>query len=781
MIEIICDEYGLYSAEETDLVLTETTQYEAADAAAAQHVKEGRPLRIIVRHPVLARKWADALLRYGGEKHTLSPVHELSDRMQQPVLPDYLQKNPQWIVELDLLQTAEQYPRQEETTDCWLRKVLIGPVWNTSSPASEDLTLIFSWLLEQDSSSLHPLVLCLVQDQLRYWGCHSPDYAELFSWLENCPFNRARYLVWEQLLFSYPAEKRAVWLHQENISYELSCFPNRDNLPRFAPNTRIPKNIAVFARSFLAEQWDQEPERALSFLSGRLEFEEKFLVDRLTQQLRSAVALPTSTCDRLLALSNFPEVLVLARQLRPVQEPSPLPPNSTVDMVRAWLANEYLPFYASCSLLSRLNATEPHIREFEDWLQQHYTEMLFKSGMAYQQTARLRSCIKNREPVLIYVFDGLDYLSTCEEFLPIMEKHKRYPADGLLPHFSFLPTQTPVAKSVLIGGRMQEQLPDEEPTALLYKKILQDYLSVAEDAVRSATDRDTTLLELIQERAEIYLYLDNSLDRDLLHANIPQYIRKRKYAEHLRKQALDIVQCLKDFREFYGTTLQLVVCSDHGYTVLPENAAVLDIPSARKMKTRTAYGTLSADPEDRSSHGQQQVWPLPAGLYGLRQDMMIPRGYTCFTRRPHGATHGGCTPQEITVPWFFLTERTIQQPMLPLDYTLEGEIYRKRDKNFLILNLSNPNASPVTVIELAPSQELQKEVQIISVPPFSLKEKSLIKVELIFDASAILEQKIIFSMHCRLKSSTGELEQPITITVPTTGAMSTDFDDDFEF
>ncbi|MCI5132508.1 MAG: hypothetical protein D3904_13590, partial [Candidatus Electrothrix sp. EH2] len=186
MIEIICDEFGLCPAEETDLVLAETTQYEAADTVAAQHTKEGRPLRIIVRNPVLF-DWVDVLTRYsGGEKRILSPVHELADLLRQPVLPDYLRKNPQWIVDLDLLKKAEQQPRQEETTDCWLRKVLIGPVWNISSPASpEDLSSIFSWLIEQDSSSLHPLVLCLVQDQLTFWSHHSPDYAELFSWLET--------------------------------------------------------------------------------------------------------------------------------------------------------------------------------------------------------------------------------------------------------------------------------------------------------------------------------------------------------------------------------------------------------------------------------------------------------------------------------------------------------------------------------------------------------------------------------------------------------------------
>ncbi|MCI5130561.1 MAG: hypothetical protein D3904_03345 [Candidatus Electrothrix sp. EH2] len=189
---------------------------------------------------------------------------------------------------------------------------------------------------------------------------------------------------------------------------------------------------------------------------------------------------------------------------------------------------------------------------------------------------------------------------------------------------------------------------------------------------------------------------------------------------------------------------------------------------------------MSVDRKDRSPQNQEQVWPLPADLYGLRQDMMIPRGYTCFARRPHGATHGGCTPQEMAVPWFFFTERTTQ-PMQPLDYTLEGEIYRKRDKNPLTVNLSNPNAYPVTVIELALPQELQKALRIISSFPLNLKENTPTEVEMSFDASGVLEQKITISMKCRLKSMAGELKQELSVTVPTTGAMSTEFDDDFEF
>ena len=50
-----------------------------------------------------------------------------------------------------------------------------------------------------------------------------------------------------------------------------------------------------------------------------------------------------------------------------------------------------------------------------------------------------------------------------------------------------------------------------------------------------------------------------------------------------------------------------------------------------------------------------------------------------------------------------------------------------------------------------------------------------------FNASAIGESFVEVTVQYRLKSMAGELEKNLILKVPTTGAMSTEFDDDFDF
>jgi hypothetical protein len=50
-----------------------------------------------------------------------------------------------------------------------------------------------------------------------------------------------------------------------------------------------------------------------------------------------------------------------------------------------------------------------------------------------------------------------------------------------------------------------------------------------------------------------------------------------------------------------------------------------------------------------------------------------------------------------------------------------------------------------------------------------------------YDASVIVENYAKFSIFYCFNSMGGKMENKLTITAPTTGAMTTEFDDDFEF
>ena len=773
MIEIICDQYGLYDAGDSDSLVTEPSQYEGTLAKIKNHAEAENSLRVIVRNPALF-DWFDAAAKYGAQKRIIDPVAELANKLQQPVVPKYLQTNPHWVVELGLLEKSNEQPAQRESVEGWLKRVLLGEVWREKAPDSpEDLSALFAYLLSRKEPSLHSLEKYLLREHLQYWSLNNnPDKSELFSWLKSKPFKRALCIAWEQLLSLFPEDRISAWLQQDNIWYELSKFPNRHQLPRLSLPVQLPENIAAFARFFLVEKWNSSPDMALSFISGLLDFEKNFLMERLRQQLQDEVAVSQSVYEKLIEFKKFPEIIFLARQLIPAKKPSALAVDCSISVVQNWVANEYLPFYDSCSLLGQVDLTEPYVRGFEKWLEKHYTDMLFGEGMAYRKIARLKECVLDGEPILMVVFDGLDYVCANDELLPVMQNNGFFPLSDLTPFFAFLPTQTHIAKPALVAGKMKSQIPDEVPTALFYKDLLQGYLGIPENDIRSKTDQEGTLLELIQEPAKVYLYLDNHLDRELLHTNIRQYLRKKKYGEYVRKQAGEIAQCLKDFKDMYGKSLQVVICSDHGYTVIPKSASVVDVSAVKKGKTRTMFGS---EIENVDILDQEQIWKLNPDLYGLNHEMIIPRGYSCFNKRPQGASHGGCSPQEMAVPWFLLSEDK-PEPLEPLRFSLEGEIFRKRADNNLTLNVSNPNGYSVTIIEID-----IKGLEIASRFPIYIGKNNVGKLCFQFNASAIGESHVEFPVQYRLRSLAGEMEKNLILKVPTTGAMSTEFDDDFEF
>ena len=771
MIEIICDQYGLYDAEGSDNLVTEPFQYEEILEKIKNHADTGNPLRIIVRNPALF-DWFDAAAKYGTKKRIINPAAELANNLHQSIVPEYLQANPHWIIELGLLDRSQKQPLSCESVESWLKRVLLGKIWEDKIPVSaDDLSNLFAVLISRKESSLHTLEKYLLHEHLQYWDLNASDKSELFSWLKSNPFKRAHYIAWEQLLSLFPENRISAWLQQNNIWYELSQFPNRHKLPRLALAVQLPESIAAFARAFLVEEWNSSPERALSYISASLSFEKNFLMERLHQQLQNEVAISQSIFEKLIEFQTFPEVIALARQLVLAKEPSALAIDCSIGDIQNWMANEYLPFYDSCSLLWQVELTEPYIREFENWLERHYTDMLFGEGMAYRQIIQLKERILAGESILMVVFDGLDYVCAYDELLPVMQDNGFFSLNDLTPFFAFLPTQTYIAKPALIAGKMKSQIPDEIPTAFFYRELLRGYLGISENDIRSKTDRDGTLLELIQEPAQVYLYLDNYLDLELLHKKYHQYFRKKKYDEYVQKQAGEIAQCLKEFKDMYGKSLQVVICSDHGYTVIPKSAAVIDVNAEKGGKTRTMYGAEIKNVDDID---QEQIWKLNPDLYGLNHEMIIPRGYSCFNKRPQGASHGGCSPQEMAVPWFLLSEEK-PASLEPLRFSLEGEIFRKRTENNLTLNISNPNSYRVLIFEMD-----IKGMDIASNLPLIIVKNNVGKLHFSFNASAIGESFVKLSLRYRLRSLAGEMEKKLTLKAPTTGAMSTEFDDDFD-
>lgn len=187
-------------------------------------------------------------------------------------------------------------------------------------------------------------------------------------------------------------------------------------MPEIKFNGRLPGSIENFLKAFMEETWAQSPEKALEYISGRLEVEKVFLTEALRKRLNEGVAIDKEFFDRIAEFKAFPEIKELAAQLLPPPSPTLPKIEYTVFEMQSWLSFEYLPFYHSCSLLNTVESTQVYVELFEQWLKKNYTSMLINgNGMAYRQLRDMREKVKDA-PILIVLFDGLDFFNAKIKF-----------------------------------------------------------------------------------------------------------------------------------------------------------------------------------------------------------------------------------------------------------------------------------------------------------------------------------------------------------------------------
>ena len=772
MRKIICDQFGLHPLQAGDYLVEDESQYEEAYEMLKTQANEGSEC-IVVKNPALFH-WFDApARRFSCTVIHLDPVAELTKRLMRSDIKHLFRNHPEWIVELKLLEKADQeevFPH--ESAESWLHRILLGHSWQAEEPV-EDVALpeILRWLATHDENQLHPLTRQLLMERLHVWGMRDSNRAEFFRWLGQAPFQRAKVLAWEQALRQYPSSIISSWFQHVDEWNSLHLLPESYR-SFFGLEIPLPEGTAVFLKAFLDEEWSRSPIQALSFLSGRLEPERIFLVKKLQSLFRQGIPLEQDIYQKLSQLDGFPEAVSLARKLLPAREPSFLPDSVSIEMVQEWLRDEYLPYYDSCATLKLTEKTEPFVEQFENWLKRNYSNRLIDgTGMAYRQISELKSRLEDG-PILLYVFDGLDYLGGQDVLLPILEQAGAYAENEIAPCLAFLPTETFIAKPTLVCGWMNSQLPPERPDAAFYRKLLQDSFGLVETEVISATDQDTTLYELVQNPARLYLYLDNQLDREYLHTPLSPYARREKYSAHIRKQAEAIIEAARVVKEQLGANLCIGICSDHGYTELPQNIGTLNLQGSRTGKTRSTIMDQSTSVEHVD---EQSIWRLKPGLFGLHEEMAMPLGYGCFGKRPKGAAHGGCSPQEVAVPWFMLSFQK-PEPAIPPTVAVDGEIYRKRKNNRLKVSFSNPNNYALSIVEIS-----LPGIEFVTPLPLRVQPNQVGCLEATIDATGVSEILIDLQGTFTMRHRFGKEISSVGLKIETKGAMVDEFDDDFEF
>jgi hypothetical protein len=108
-------------------------------------------------------------------------------------------------------------------------------------------------------------------------------------------------------------------------------------------------------------------------------------------------------------------------------------------------------------------------------------------------------------------------------------------------------------------------------------------------------------------------------------------------------------------------------------------------------------------------------------------------------------------------------------------FDIEGDIHRRRHENFIQIGIYNPNKFPVTIEKCDIDF-----VKLYAEFPMEIPGLFLKKIPATMDASKFIENQVDIIARCLVFNQIGKDEYNVKITIRTTGAMTSEFDDDFD-
>lgn len=625
--------------------------------------------------------WKDLSLRDGFEqKFGIVPPAALDDAA---------------IKELGLLNLDP--PSQNDGMEAigWILKCLLSPVWRADVPYPGHIASLAAWAAGYQTS--HKALLELMRQRLTQWKDHDDRY--LFFLTEPlAAAGEAVLLRWG--LRNYPdgfslteTQSRApmVDCQQHRQSVALAMDKHHDELGRFW-------------RLWLAQHPDGVLQ-AINGMSGTSQVEVNILISWLQENRLE----PSS--DLIDAVRfKFAEMRELEpnlRRLRALVSPSvPQSPEAewTSDQWLAWATTEYMPYFAWV-----IRQRQPRHRQIDladkyaDWLVNSYAGLMFAQNpifvTAQQSYVNDLFATKQVDVLFWFIIDGLTWWQGqrlmelySESGLGIVE---------LGPQLSALPSVTSVSKRALANGYFETSQQNLPIANMLHDRLARQ--AVGSRVHTQVGDFEADVADELSPGVFALLY--NALDRqshDSRHFSADESIDGHlKLIVRLTNSGFR--QCLRQ-----GLRARAIISSDHGSTLLPENATVLNIPNyalllddseldrpfspANTYQRSRACG-VERELTDRDMEQLESDWYLlRSEVYNLPQHFLVPKGYAAVKRRPVGWTHGGATPEETIVPFFEIQTQPLEV-LSPL-VKIEGPL-RAAQSSTIRITVVNPNLSPM--------------------------------------------------------------------------------------
>lgn len=622
-----------------------------------------------------------------------NPRGELARKLGMAVPPEL---TDQMVLELGLESMAGAVtPLRGESALQWVERVLVGGSEGQCVRSGDLGTALDAIVRLCDGDvELKPLVGALLAEE----ATASP-WPDVLEWMAEAPAMRARCLASAVATIGY-GDRSLQWM--TGLEFGVAdCQAAQRMAARWPAEAQLPRSALAAALreqlgGALADGLRHTGPAAVAAARGRIVEEQRAVYDYLRGRAAEArTPLTSAEADQLLGwLDGCPrgplrvESEFACELLREGALPEPLAPRSDWAEAAYWLEEHYLPACAALAVTSRLENTEACVASYERWLMENYrglareTQALshsFGAGLA----ARARGGF-----LVVIVLDGVPYLASRWLLNAIGSADLGLSVEASRCYVSLLPSTTSVNKPCVLLGRLPDQCRELSDSAL------SEALRLDPSALRFLRTRSASEIEAITPEAGGVLVVDFlAVDQDVLHAPMASLDRWLETIRRLSSLIEPIGGLARAARE-RAIEMTVGCISDHGWTELPADARVMELPADVLESVHHARVAKGQAPRGSGLALTREGWYLP-------DDYTVASGYSYYSRRPHGAVHGGATPQETAVLGFWLTTRPGVVDTVPaLSIELDGEVRRNHPSNVAVLVIRNHSSTDLHVQEV---------------------------------------------------------------------------------
>jgi hypothetical protein len=706
----ICIYYDPQGIEEiqdaSTTIISDTSDYVRTYKAITDCLKSQGSMKVVIRNPTVFAWFRKLSDKYGEESveiKEVTPCTILAEKWGFSISADVTDEE---IIELNLLNFAVEKIPNLTFTDFILSKFVSSLMCQETIPVETISQLTSSICKGEFQTNLQrPLVQKEFERKIETWlkNAKSEYESELIELLCQNPKALKKALSLYAVLANYPREvgERAAG-NNFQILKQLGLNPLDIIIDPAEIDTGI-NNIKIFLNSEF-KNGISEPDalKIIEWTSGLVPAE--FMV--LTTMLER---FPSAVTNRVIdslqrkfstILSTIqPELRKLALLSKPSTPPSPDASWNATQMLE-WVTDKYLPYHF---WLEETDNEDAKVTDqsslFGDWLYSNFVNIRSNfPNVVYKILPNVMHLCSSDKCVLILVIDNFNY--KFADILVSLLQSRGLVLGQKTPYLSMIPSDTEVSKRCLFAGQ-----PKMSEVTLDYDSL------IINEWPRYFPDK-----HFIYLRNSLELETTNASSKDIIFVNCTQIDtvlhqdeRKlgKRHSVAVEDELENLVNLATNFlnRNMLINNAQIIVCSDHGSTMIPssiQNEIEPAFFAGKCLETHHRFISISQEEFEKLPENVKfQCYFLDAKSFGLSQNALIAKGYYRFKRTDeHFFVHGGLSPEEAVVPLLVFEGGTaaFKNPSFRL---LQNE-FRYLTRASVEIEIVNENSASLEDVKITP-------------------------------------------------------------------------------